>query len=372
VTGAPRAFVLSGSIGSGHDVVAQVCAEALTGAGMEPQLFDCMALLGGVSSRLGEMAFRAMLSHPAIYDGFHFGQLRGGGAFTRHGDRAASRRIADRLEPELASYPQPVELLLSVFATGAAAGAELVERHPGLRSVVFCTDATAHAMWVHESTHLFITTSALAAATVRRYRPSARVAVVPPPVRSAFFATPARNTARSALALPHDQPCVLLTAGAWGVAPLAQSAAELADMGLSVLAVAGSNVALHHELDMVAACSPDIHVFGHTDRMHELMAACDVVISGPGQTCHEARVVGRPLVILDAVPGHGRENLLYELSQGGASAASPDPTSVRKVVAAVLKEPPDLDRWPIASAADWHRRFLKELEPLGLHLASVA
>ena len=49
------------------------------------------------------------------------------------------------------------------------------------------------------------------------------------------------------------------------------------------------------------------------------MAAADVVVALPGaNTCAEVRVVGRRLLLLDVMPGHGRDNLLHELELGQA------------------------------------------------------
>ena len=59
-------------------------------------------------------------------------------------------------------------------------------------------------------------------------------------------------------------------------------------------------------------------MFGFTDRIPELMAAADLVITSSGDTCAEARAVGRPLLLLDLVPGHGRDNLQHELELGDA------------------------------------------------------
>jgi processive 1,2-diacylglycerol beta-glucosyltransferase len=348
--------------------VAEVCAAALEAAGMVTTTKDCMALLGRVNSAVAERAYRMLLSRPAIYDAFHFGLLRAEGRFSKRGDRAACRRIVSALSGEL-SDPM-LELVLSVFATGAAVGGELAERRLGLRNVVFCTDATVHAMWVDDRTDLFVATSELAARTVRRYRPAAEVAVIPAPVRPAFYDAPSPEAARAVFGLDGDRPCVLLVAGGWGVAPLAESARELAAAGYHVLAVAGSNRKLWGQLCSEAASNSAVRAFAYVEDMVTLVAASDVVVSGPGQTCNEVRVVGRPLVVLDAVPGHGRENLLYELMQGGAASASPQPGSVRRAVDAVLKSDPPPPSWPVRDQGEWRRHFLAALAPLGLSLST--
>ncbi|MGH8987736.1 MAG: hypothetical protein ACRDXC_03945 [Acidimicrobiales bacterium] len=64
------------------------------------------------------------------------------------------------------------------------------------------------------------------------------------------------------------------------------------------------------------------------------MAASDLVVTTPGaSTCSEARVVGRPLMLLDVMPGHGRDNVQHELELGEADVCDPHP---RRLVDCVL------------------------------------
>ncbi len=168
--------------------------------------------------------------------------------------------------------------------------------------------------------------------------------------------------------MPADAPCVLLMAGGWGLGPLAETAEALAGAGYWVLAVAGLNDVLRRRLDATADRYPTVRPFGLTDRVPELMAAADAVVTSPGQTCHEARVVGRWLVILDVVPGHGRENALHELEQGGALACSPDPASVVGAVRVMFAEQPEHPPWPVETAAAWEKHFAGALAGAGVSL----
>jgi UDP-N-acetylglucosamine:LPS N-acetylglucosamine transferase len=364
-----RALVLSGSIGSGHDSVAEACIAALGRAGYDGDVLDCMGLLGGIGNRVGDAVFRWMLSVPPLYDAFHFSQLRAGTPLAERAERAAADRLVPRLREELRA--RPADLLLSVFATGAGALGRLRPEVGDTPTVVVCTDATAHRLWSHPGVDRYVVCSAMAAGTVRQYVPDADVVLIPPPVRAPFFDPPDRDEARRLHDIDPDVPCVLLMAGGWGLAPLQGAAEALADSGTRVLAVAGSNATLHRRLVESAATrhprggGPGITAFGFTDQIPSLMAAADVVVTSPGQTCHEARVVGRPLVVLDVVPGHGRENLLLELEHGGALACPPQPESV--VVAAATAAAgiePSARPWPVDDPRQWDLRFLSVLRDL--------
>jgi UDP-N-acetylglucosamine:LPS N-acetylglucosamine transferase len=83
------------------------------------------------------------------------------------------------------------------------------------------------------------------------------------------------------------------------------------------------------------------------------MAAADLVLTTPGATtCSEARVVGRPLMLLDVMPGHGRDNIQHELEMGHADVCDPDPARLIDCVLEALhrasraeRPAPRLDRF---------------------------
>jgi len=249
---------------------------------VESRIVDCMPMLGGGPSAVGNFVFRSLLSITPVYDGFHFSQLRGHGLLGRLMDRAAVKVMLPRLIDAVEDYAP--DLMLSVFATGASAAAHLKRERPDLATVVFMTDSFAHGMWAHEGTDLFLVTSDLAAASVRRYCPEARVSVVEAPVRPDFYAAPSQAAARALLQLPTDVPCVLLMSGAWGLGPLDDIARALASEGWWVLAVSGSNESLHARLAAVARDYPRLHTFGYTDQIPSLMAARATPAGRPGSS----------------------------------------------------------------------------------------
>jgi processive 1,2-diacylglycerol beta-glucosyltransferase len=359
-----RALFISGSLGKGHDVLAEACADALEARGVECQIVDAMAMLGGGPGAAGDWVFRRLLSVNAVYDAFHFSQLRDDGRLARRLDRLAVDWMSSQLRARMDTF-QP-ELVVSVFATGVGAAARLKADGYPIMSVVAMTDSFAHRFWVHESTDLFLVTSLAAGESVRRYWPEARVEVITAPVRPAFYSAPSRRIAREQLGIPADVTCVLLMSGAWGLGPLDEAAARLAADGAWVVAVAGTNAATERKLRELARRLTNVIAFGYTEQVPELMAACDVVVTSSGDTCREARALGRGIVLLDVVPGHGRENLLHELELGGATACLPTPDSIARAVRSFVGDP---DRSRVLPAREAHlapAQFVAALQGLGL------
>lgn len=368
--GAAKALLVSGALGMGHEVTAQACARSLESRGWSTRTVDAMRLLGPRAGDAGEKVFRGMLAVPGLYDAFHFAALRPGNRLALLADAAARRRLV----PALTAYldQNRADLVISVFATGAAAVSAAAVRYPAMGHVVFCRDATPHRLWVHPHVDLYLVTSHVAECAVRRFQPGAAVRVVPSPVRPAFHAPPARTGARAALGIPDQAGCVLLMSGGWGLGPVAEAAAALGNAGIHVLAVAGRNAGLEAALRAVQQRQRRVRAFGFTDRIPELMAAADLVVTSSGDTCAEARAVGRPLLILDIVPGHGRDNLQHELEQGHARVTSADSDAVVANSLAALRDSAGYGAGQAAGrhrpggAGEWEAAFSAALADVGL------
>ncbi len=360
------AMLLTGPLGLGHEMMARCCAHLLEQSGWRTRRLDSMSLLGTWSAVAGMSMFNRLVAIPGLYDGLHFAHLRTGSRLADRMDRAASARLVPALRAEL--NRQPADLVLSVFATGASAAAKLKAEMPGLRTVVLCTDVAVHRIWAAEGTDLFLVTSAAAEESVRRYLPRAPVAVVPPPVRPEFYAAPSQEQARRALQIPSHDFCVLVIDSGWGFGPLVAAVSAMAQAGVHVLAVAGRDRRIERRLRELAASTPRITPFGFTDRVPELMAAADLVVALPGATtCSEARVVGRHLLLLDVMPGHGRDNLLHELELGRAHVCVPSPDGV---TASVLALKDEAIRPAVTPVPRWEPAFAAALRQIGLELPS--
>jgi UDP-N-acetylglucosamine:LPS N-acetylglucosamine transferase len=147
---------------------------------------------------------------------------------------------------------------------------------------------------------------------------------------------------------------------------VAAAAEALAEAGVHVLAVAGRNDRLAKKLAAVAGRQPRIRAFGFTDRIPDLMSAADLVITTSGDTCMEARTVGRPLLLLDVLQGHGRDNLQHELELGDAMVTSAGAADVTRCALAALERVKPVAAGTARSQADWEAAFTAALSSCGL------
>ena len=189
MTASRSALLLPGSIGIGHDASAATCASSLQSQGWSTVTMDAMKMLGRGGGSAGEAVFRVMLGIPGMLDAVHFSALRTGNGLARTADALAKRKLVPLLQDYLDR--NPADLLLSMFATGAAAASAVAARYPAMRHIVLCTDVAPHRLWVHRNVDMYLVTAEVAEPAVLRFQPGARVQVIPPPVGSA--ATPPVN-----------------------------------------------------------------------------------------------------------------------------------------------------------------------------------
>jgi UDP-N-acetylglucosamine:LPS N-acetylglucosamine transferase len=326
-----------------------------------------MSMLGRLSGKTGDWVFRHIMDTPTLYDGVHFSHFRTASRLAALVDWGATKRLVPALADHLAR--EPVDLLVSTFATGASTIAKLgsegnMARPPA--TVALCTDVCMHSLWVRDGMNLFLVTSEAAAASVRRYLPRAPIAIVPAPVRPQFHQAPTQAAARAALGIDPEARCALVMGGGWGLGPLAETAEALAAHGVVVLVVAGHNEPLSVALDQVARRQPGVVPFRFTDQIPTLMAAADLVLTTPGATtCSEARVLNRPLLLLDVMPGHGRDNVQHELELGQADVCDADPERLVQCALGALERsaPPGTSR---PDADRFGREFASALAMVGI------
>ena len=94
---------------------------------------------------------------------------------------------------------------------------------------------------------------------------------------------------------------------------------------MQVLAVAGHDRALRRRLELLRGrVAMDLHVFGWTDNIPELMAAADLLITKPGGlTTAEALAAGLPMILTHPIPGPEERHVRY-LEQKGVALHARD------------------------------------------------
>jgi processive 1,2-diacylglycerol beta-glucosyltransferase len=198
-------------------------------------------------------------------------------------------------------------------------------RRPGPYIVSIVTDFEAHALWMEDCVDLYcVAAEETKARLVARGAAADQVVVTGIPVSERFASNVAPATVRKALGLRDDQPVLLVPSGGFGMGPVAQILSELdkVERSFQTIVVTGRNHELRRELAAQDRRHPT-HILGFVTNMHELIAVADLIITKPGGlTSSEALAMGKPLFIMNPIPGQEAANSDFLLEHGAASKAN--------------------------------------------------
>ena len=198
--------------------------------------------------------------------------------------------------------------------------AEAARPHPLVVCII--TDFEAHALWMDPCVDLYcVAAEETKARLVARGAAPENVVVTGIPVSSKFSAKVEPKAVRKAMGLRDDLPVLLVPSGGFGMGPVGQVVAALdkVERPFQVLVVTGRNAELRQELAAQDRKHPT-RVLGFVTNMHELMTIADLILTKPGGlTSSEALALGRPLFILNPIPGQEAANSDFLLERGAAA-----------------------------------------------------
>lgn len=200
----------------------------------------------------------------------------------------------------------------------------LREKKSGVRPFVtsIVTDFEAHALWMESCVDLYcVAAEETKARLVARGAKDENVIATGIPIAAKFSSKPKVKDVRKNYGLRDDMPVFLVLSGGFGMGPVAEILNELDKVPghFQSLVVTGRNDELRRELAVQNRRHPT-HVLGFSTNMHELMAVADLIITKPGGlTSSEALAMGKPLFILNPIPGQEAANSDFLLERGAAA-----------------------------------------------------
>jgi len=201
---------------------------------------------------------------------------------------------------------------------------QMRRKQPGKPPLVACvvTDFEAHALWMDADVDLYcVASEETKARLVARGALAEDVVATGIPIAAKFAAKVNVRATRKSLGLRDDLPTLLVLSGGFGMGPVGKILQELDKVSsdLQTLVVCGRNEELRRELAAQDRRHPT-RVLGFTSNMHELMSVADLILTKPGGlTSSEALALGKPLFILDPIPGQEAANSDFLLERGAAA-----------------------------------------------------
>ena len=221
-----------------------------------------------------------------------------------------------RPEAVLCTHFLPLEVLGRLKEKKGAAA-------PLMASIV--TDFEAHALWMEPCVDLYcVAAEETKARLLARGIDSASVLVTGIPIAAKFSTKVDPAAVRKRMGLRDDMPILLVLGGGFGMGPVAEILQQLnkLERPVQIVVVCGRNQELRRELAVQEHRHP-AHVLGFAGNMQELMAIAELIITKPGGlTSSEALAMGKPLFVLNPIPGQEAANSDFLLEHGAAAKAN--------------------------------------------------
>lgn len=236
--------------------------------------------------------------------------------------RALARLPTGRFVREVRRFAPEVALCTHFLPQEILGRMRDSRRGPAPFTVSVVTDFEAHALWMEPAVDLYcVAAEETKARLVARGIPPERVCVTGIPVAAKFSAPLDAAAVRKRMSLRDDLPVLLVLGGGFGMGPVVEilGALNRFDTAVQVVVVCGRNEELRRE----AAALDHRHltrVLGFATNMQELMAVAELILTKPGGlTTSEALAMGRPLLLLDPIPGQEAANSDFLLEHGVAA-----------------------------------------------------
>lgn len=317
-----KVLIATVTCGAGHLAAARAIEEAWKS--LRPadtvQTVDVLDLAPKLIRKLYVDGYVKLIEHvPEVY-AYAFkksdnpAQLRKTLDFRRSVSHQSARGFAKLLaefEPDVVLCPHylPVEIIGHLKDKGRFHGT----------TVCIVTDFEAHAFWLDPAADLYcVAADETKASLASRGIDAAKVVVTGIPIASRFQQPVNTLEVRKRYGLRDDIPTLLVLGGGFGMGPVGEILGELDKLEghFQTLVVAGRNEELRKQL-AVQDRAHATDVLGFSRNMHELMAVSDLLITKPGGlTSSEALALGKPLFILNPIPGQEAANSDYLLAHG--------------------------------------------------------
>jgi processive 1,2-diacylglycerol beta-glucosyltransferase len=347
-----RVLVLSASVGAGHLRAAQAVELALRqlDASAEVRNIDVLEFTNTAFRRVYGKFYLDLVNKAPHVLGYFYDLMDRPPSSQRKADRlrlAIEKLNMTRLLRFLTSEPWdilvnthflPAELISSLRKQGKLATPQFT----------VTTDFETHRLWVNQPCdHYFSATGEGAAYLQHLGVPAGDVTVSGIPIHPSFSQPKDKAACLAEFGLVGDRPIVLQLSGGFGVGPIEKIFRGLLEIEvpLELVVVTGRNEKVKVQLEQVAvpACHR-VKILGFTDKIDDLMAVSDIVVSKPGGlTTSEVLASGAAMAVINPIPGQESRNSDYLLEKGAAVKINNVATLPYKL-APLLREHSQLER----------------------------
>ena len=211
------------------------------------------------------------------------------------------------------------------------------------------TDYTTHSTWIqNEIDYYIVGHEYVKELLVYEGVDSEKVKAFGIPVEKSFLSHRDRETVLTELGLSPEKLTVLLMGGSFGAGNIKETLEDLIaiDRDFQILVITGRNEHLKDKLSKMLDSTihnKNICLLGYTNKMNDILASIDVLISKPGGlTTTEALLNDVPMIVPYFIPGQEEENLDF-LTNCCAALRTTKKYSLPVLLKVLIDDPSRLD-----------------------------
>ena len=211
------------------------------------------------------------------------------------------------------------------------------------------TDYTTHSTWIqNEIDYYIVGHEYVKELLVYEGVDSEKVKAFGIPVEKSFLSHRDRETVLTELGLSPEKLTVLLMGGSFGAGNIKETLEDLIaiDRDFQILVITGRNEHLKDKLSKMLDSTihnKNICLLGYTNKMNDILASIDVLISKPGGlTTTEALLNDVPMIVPYFIAGQEEENLDF-LTNCGAALRTTKKYSLPVLLKVLIDDPSRLD-----------------------------
>ena len=211
------------------------------------------------------------------------------------------------------------------------------------------TDYTTHSTWIqNEIDYYIVGHEYVKELLIYEGVDSEKVKAFGIPVGKSFLSHRDRETVLTELGLSPEKLTVLLMGGSFGAGNIKETLEDLIaiDRDFQILVITGRNEHLKDKLSKMLDSTihnKNICLLGYTNKMNDILASIDVLISKPGGlTTTEALLNDVPMIVPYFIPGQEEENLDF-LTNCGAALRTTKKYSLPVLLKVLIDDPSRLD-----------------------------
>lgn len=318
-----KVLLLTVTTGQGHNQAARSLCDYLEGAGIKNRYLDVFEYINPV--------LKEALSYGYIISAKRFSRLYGkfyrlaecGGNRERRMLKITNRIMASRLIGYIKEFSPDVIVCTHVFA--ALLITAIKHRiSPDIKSMGIITDFTIHPYWEDTDMDYYITASELLINQAeKRGIPKEKILPIGIPIKPAFSRTTDQKKARELLGL-NDKKTLLVMSGSMGYGKVGKviEALDTIPLDFQIVSICGYNERLKRNIDHMFLRKTIVNL-GFTDKVDLYMDAADCIVTKPGGlTTSEALAKGKPIIMVNPIPGQEDRNAEFLLNNGAALRVS--------------------------------------------------